>query len=158
RELFERDDLARLRERLRFAREEDPTLPALDDDALAAALEELAATITSLAELEALPLATLVAPAVAVDERALRRLAPASVRLTSGVELSVRYSGHGPPQVESYLQDFFGMAEGPRAGSRPLVVALWAPNRRPIQVTSDLASFWKNHYPELRRQLARRYP
>ena len=35
---------------------------------------------------------------------------------------------------------------------------LWAPNRRPVQVTSDLASFWKTTYPELRRALMRRYP
>ena len=39
-----------------------------------------------------------------------------------------------------------------------IVLELWAPNRRPIQVTTDLAGFWTRHYPELRRQLSRRYP
>ncbi|MGE3673434.1 MAG: ATP-dependent helicase C-terminal domain-containing protein, partial [Polyangiaceae bacterium] len=45
------------------------------------------------------------------------------------------------------------------AGGRvPLTLHLLAPNRRAIQVTQDLAGFWQRAYPELRRQLSRRYP
>ena len=43
-------------------------------------------------------------------------------------------------------------------GSVPLVLKLLAPNHRPVQVTTDLVSFWKNLYPQLRRELSRRYP
>jgi ATP-dependent helicase HrpB len=39
-----------------------------------------------------------------------------------------------------------------------LVLHLLAPNQRAVQVTRDLAGFWQRHYPELRRQLMRRYP
>jgi ATP-dependent helicase HrpB len=156
--LFERDDLTRLRARLRFARQGDASLPSFDDDVLAGILERLATTTSRLADLEAMPLATLVTAEIGLDERALAKLAPTRIRLAGGAELVVRYPAHAPPYVESYLQDFFGMPEGPRAGATPLVLELWAPNRRPIQITQDLASFWRTHYPELRRQLARRYP
>jgi ATP-dependent helicase HrpB len=43
-------------------------------------------------------------------------------------------------------------------GTVPLVVHLLAPNQRPVQMTTDLVSFWKNLYPQVRRELSRRYP
>jgi ATP-dependent helicase HrpB len=58
------------------------------------------------------------------------------------------------------IQELFGLAETPRlAGGRvPLLLHLLAPNGRPQQVTSDLASFWANTYPQVRKELAGRYP
>jgi ATP-dependent helicase HrpB len=58
------------------------------------------------------------------------------------------------------LQDFFGMTDGPKlAGGRIAVVLhLLAPNQRPVQVTTDLAGFWQRTYPQVRRELSRRYP
>jgi ATP-dependent helicase HrpB len=58
------------------------------------------------------------------------------------------------------LQDFFGMSRTPAVarGAVPLVVRLLAPSQRPVQVTSDLAGFWQRLYPQLRKELARRYP
>jgi ATP-dependent helicase HrpB len=52
------------------------------------------------------------------------------------------------------------MAETPAVarGKVPLVVELLAPNHRPVQVTMDLASFWKGLYPQVRKELSRRYP
>ena len=74
--------------------------------------------------------------------------------------MKVHYPGDAPPWVESRLQDFFGMADGPRlAGGRvPLVLHLLAPSGRDVQVTTDLSGFWQRHYPALRRELGRRYP
>ncbi|HWR49982.1 MAG TPA: ATP-dependent helicase C-terminal domain-containing protein, partial [Bryobacteraceae bacterium] len=46
----------------------------------------------------------------------------------------------------------------PTAGGQPIVLHLLAPNNRPVQTTSDLGGFWKRLYPELRRELGRRYP
>jgi ATP-dependent helicase HrpB len=43
-------------------------------------------------------------------------------------------------------------------GAVPLIVQLLAPNQRPVQVTTDVVSFWKNLYPQVRRELSRRYP
>ncbi|MEO1172191.1 MAG: ATP-dependent helicase C-terminal domain-containing protein, partial [Myxococcota bacterium] len=86
------------------------------------------------------------------------RAAPRTLELPSGRPLPIRYARGRPPWIESYLQDFFGMAESPKVSGSPLTVHLWAPNRRPIQVTNDLASFWANAYPELKPSLSRRYP
>ncbi len=90
----------------------------------------------------------------------LRRALPLSVTLPSGRSLSVHYPRGAPAYIASRLQDFFGMAEGPRIcdGRVPLVLHLLAPNQRPVQVTTDLAGFWQRHYPALRRELGRRYP
>lgn len=91
---------------------------------------------------------------------ALERLAPEYVALPGGRRLPVRYELDRPPWVESWLQDFFGSTTGPTVaqGRVPLVLHLLAPNRRAVQVTTDLAGFWSRHYPELRNALMRRYP
>jgi ATP-dependent helicase HrpB len=73
-------------------------------------------------------------------------------------QTKVHYERGKPPWVASRLQDFFGMRETPRVGKTPLVVHLLAPNQRPVQTTTDLAGFWERLYPEIRRQLSRRYP
>ncbi|MEK7405682.1 MAG: ATP-dependent helicase C-terminal domain-containing protein, partial [Acidobacteriota bacterium] len=55
---------------------------------------------------------------------------------------------------------FFGLRETPRVagGKAPVVVHLLAPNNRPVQTTTDLAGFWERLYPQVRRELSRRYP
>jgi ATP-dependent helicase HrpB len=92
--------------------------------------------------------------------RMLAQLAPERVALARGRQVRVRYEAGKTPFVASRLQDFFGMREGPCvAGGRvALVLQLLAPNQRPVQVTSDLAGFWSRHYPQVRRELGRRYP
>jgi ATP-dependent helicase HrpB len=86
------------------------------------------------------------------------QLAPEKLTLPGGREVRVHYEAGKPPWIESRLQDFFGVRETPRIGSTPVVVHLLAPNRRPVQVTSDLAGFWQRLYPQVRRELSRRYP
>jgi len=88
------------------------------------------------------------------------RLAPERVTLPGGRRLHVHYQVDRPPWVESYLQDFFGMRAGPKLVDCrvPVTLHLLAPNRRAVQVTTDLESFWSTHYPDLRRSLSRRYP
>ncbi len=92
--------------------------------------------------------------------RLLERLAPASVTLGRGRKVRIHYETQQPPWIESRLQDFFGMQKGPSVldGRLPLTLHLLAPNYRAVQVTSDLEGFWKRIYPELRRELGRRYP
>jgi ATP-dependent helicase HrpB len=88
------------------------------------------------------------------------RLAPEQVTLAMGRSVTVSYEAGKPPRIASRLQHFFGMTDGPRAGAGrvPLVLELLAPNRRAVQVTTDLAGFWQRHYPAIRKQLLRRYP
>jgi HrpA-like RNA helicase len=58
------------------------------------------------------------------------------------------------------LQEFFGMKDTPRIarGQVPLVLLLLAPSMRPVQTTSDLPGFWQRWYPQISKELMRRYP
>jgi ATP-dependent helicase HrpB len=90
----------------------------------------------------------------------LNEIAPAQIRLRNGRQTKVHYERGKPPWIASRLQDFFGMQEAPRIGAEhtPVVVHLLAPNRRPVQTTTDLSGFWDRLYPQVRRELMRRYP
>jgi ATP-dependent helicase HrpB len=90
----------------------------------------------------------------------LRELAPLTLRLAAGRQVKVQYQRGKAPWIASRLQDFFGMRETPRIGPKrtPVVLHLLAPNRQPVQTTTDLAGFWERLYPEVRRALMRRYP
>jgi ATP-dependent helicase HrpB len=92
--------------------------------------------------------------------RQLHEIAPPRIRLPSGRETKVHYEPGKPPWIASRLQDFFGMRETPRIGRErtPVVVHLLAPNQRAVQTTTDLAGFWERLYPQVRRELMRRYP
>jgi ATP-dependent helicase HrpB len=95
-----------------------------------------------------------------LDGNLLEQVAPARLRLPGGRNTRVHYERGRPPWVASRLQDFFGMTESPRVGRGrvPLVIHLLAPNQRAVQTTTDLAGFWERLYPQLRRELGRRYP
>jgi ATP-dependent helicase HrpB len=95
-----------------------------------------------------------------VNARLLNEVAPLSIRLRNGRQTKVHYEQGRPPWISSRLQDFFGMKETPRIGPdrTPLVIHLLAPNQRAVQTTTDLAGFWERLYPQIRRELIRRYP
>jgi ATP-dependent helicase HrpB len=95
-----------------------------------------------------------------VDTRLLNEIAPVAIRIGNGRSAKVHYEHDRPPWIASRLQDFFGMRETPRIGSErmPLVIHLLAPNQRAVQTTTDLAGFWERLYPQVRRELMRRYP
>lgn len=92
--------------------------------------------------------------------RRLDQLAPRRLQVPSGNEIAIDYAVGKPPALAVRLQELFGWTETPRvAGNRvPLLLRLLAPNYREVQVTSDLASFWKTAYGEVRKELRRRYP
>jgi ATP-dependent helicase HrpB len=144
-----------------FAAQHDSSVRAISPEQLRAALLAHCAGKLSFEELRRAPfeeaLPELVDPAL---RAALARLAPARVKLPSGRELKVHYELDRPPWVESRLQDFFGLLDGPRlaGGKVPLVLHLLAPNQRPVQVSTDLRGFWDKHYPAIRKELMRRYP
>ena len=127
---------------------------------VAQVLRELCARLRSFAELKkgAADLISLLEQQM--GGRRLREIAPASIRLQTGRQTKVHYERGKPPWIASRLQDFFGMRDTPRIGPErtPVVVHLLAPNQRPVQTTTDLAGFWERLYPQVRRELMRRYP
>jgi len=94
------------------------------------------------------------------QRQAIDREAPERLEVPSGSQIAVTYEVGRPPVLAVRIQEMFGLAETPRiAGGRVRVLLhLLAPNYRPQQVTEDLASFWANTYPTVRKELRARYP
>jgi len=154
-----------LLERIAFIRRSvpDAPLPDVDAEGVAALVRLACVGRVGFADLTA-PGSDLTAAILASlppdARRALETLAPSRITLAGGRGVTVHYEAAAPPWIESRLQDFFGTSAVPAiAGGRvPLTVHLLAPNGRAVQVTRDLAGFWRQHYPALRRELGRRYP
>ncbi len=92
--------------------------------------------------------------------RELDRLAPTHCDVPSGSRLPIDYAPEGGPVLAVRLQEVFGLTESPTVGDGavPLTLHLLSPAHRPVQVTSDLASFWADGYAEVRKELRGRYP
>jgi ATP-dependent helicase HrpB len=90
----------------------------------------------------------------------LEKHAPERVSLSNGRTPKVTYEADGPPFIALRIQELFGVTQTPRiaAGRVPLSVHILAPSMRPVQVTQDLASFWREHYPRIKSELQRKYP
>ena len=92
--------------------------------------------------------------------RLLEEVAPERIKLPRGRSVAVHYESGQAPWIASRLQDFFGMRSTPTValGAVPVAVHLLAPNQRPVQMTTDIGGFWERLYPQVRRELSRRYP
>ena len=93
-------------------------------------------------------------------DRLLTQHAPEWIEVPSGNRIRLRYALGQPPVLAVRLQELFGLPATPRiaAGRVAVKLELLGPNFRPVQVTDDLASFWKNTYPQVRKDLRARYP
>jgi ATP-dependent helicase HrpB len=91
--------------------------------------------------------------------RELDELAPERLRVPSGSSIRIDYS-QSPPVLAVKLQEMFGCETTPliARGQVPLVIHLLSPAQRPLQVTQDLASFWRNGYAEVKKEMRGRYP
>jgi ATP-dependent helicase HrpB len=132
----------------------------LEPPDVAQALRELCSGLRSFAELKQAAEEFVPMLEQKIGARRLNELVPAKIQLQGGRQTRVHYERGKPPWIASRLQDFFGMRETPRIGLNrtPVVVHLLAPNQRAVQTTTDLAGFWERLYPQVRRELMRRYP
>ena len=85
--------------------------------------------------------------------------APAHLAVPSGSHIRLDYS-ENPPILAVRLQELFGLADTPRIaqGRQQVKLHLLSPARRPVQVTQDLANFWRTTYAEVKKDLKGRYP
>jgi ATP-dependent helicase HrpB len=91
----------------------------------------------------------------------LNALAPAKITVPSGSNIALVYFERGEtPVLAVRLQEVFGMPDTPtiNASKTAVVLHLLSPGFKPVQVTSDLRSFWNNTYHEVKKELKRRYP
>jgi len=90
----------------------------------------------------------------------LEKHAPERLSLSNGKSPRVSYVPDGPPFIALRIQELFGVEATPKiaSGRVPVVVHILAPNTRPVQITQDLAGFWREHYPRVKQELQRKYP
>jgi ATP-dependent helicase HrpB len=92
--------------------------------------------------------------------RELNEIAPDSIILPNGKKRSIDYAELGEPVIEATIQELFGLSDTPKIGKFNVATTLrlLSPARRPMQVTRDLAGFWRGSYKEIRKELRGRYP
>lgn len=94
-------------------------------------------------------------------QQALELLAPDKIEVPSGSKIKLQYYPNGaPPVLAVRLQEVFGLSETPtiNEGQNRVLMHLLSPGFKPVQVTSDLKSFWNDAYYEVKKELKRRYP
>lgn len=136
-------------------------LPAIGPEERRALLEQICLGATSYKEIKDRPVAGVVQGWLSPAQRELLdRLAPERWELPGGRKARIRYAEGKDPVLSARIQDFYGVGEALKiaGGKVTLTLELLAPNMRPVQVTRDLKTFWKETYPELKKELSRRYP
>ena len=93
------------------------------------------------------------------DQRWLDQFAPERLELPGGRKAKVIYTAGSAPMTAARIQDLYGVTSLTVAkGRQPVTIQILAPNQRPVQITTDLANFWKESYPKIRQELSRKYP
>lgn len=144
----------------------DENWPDVTDDSLIENpeiwLEAYTASVKRNEDFKKIPLAEALLNSLTWDmQQALNKRAPAKIEVPTGSKIQINYTEHGDtPYISVRLQEVFGMRETPKIdlGNKALVLHLLSPGYKPVQVTSDLKSFWDNTYHEVRKELQRRYP
>ena len=94
------------------------------------------------------------------QQRELDAVAPTHLQVPSGSQIRIDYLDQSAPAVSVRLQEVFGLDATPRIGGGrvPVTFKLLSPAQRPVQVTRDLASFWRGSYADVRKDMRGRYP
>ena len=159
------DGARRTRERITFLRRLDSRWPDVSDAALADTLEQWLGPhvdgLSKLSDVGGLDLGAALLDLLGWERRsALDRLAPTHLTVPSGSRVPVDYGDPGGPVLAVRLQEMFGLTDTPRVagGVVPVTLHLLSPAGRPVQVTRDLAGFWRTTYFDVRKDLKGRYP
>ena len=152
------DELQAWRQRIAFLRHVDESWPDLSDEALLQSLDWLEPFVDGAAR--RIDFAAAVKSLVPWDrQRQVDALAPTHVEVPSGSHVPIDYANPAEPTLSVRLQEMFGLTDTPRIANRvPVTIHLLSPARRPVQVTRDLASFWKSAYRDVKAELKGRYP
>ena len=93
------------------------------------------------------------------QQQMVEQLAPAFIVVPTGSRIRLEYRiGTEVPVLRVRLQECFGMLETPLVDGSPVLMELLSPGFKPVQLTTDLHSFWQSTYFEVRKELRRRYP
>ena len=123
--------------------------------------QEICAGATRYSEIEDRPCLPHVKDALSwADQQFVEQMAPDRLQLPRGWRMKIEYSAKAQPRGRAKIQDLYGLTHTPTiaAGRARLLLEILAPNMRPVQLTEDLANFWQNLYPTVKKELSRRYP
>ncbi len=136
-------------------------LPALGEEDHRALIEQLCHGATTYKEIKDRPVWPVVKSWLSPAQQAmLDKFAPERVELPSGKKWKITYDVKAAPTIAARIQELYGV-EGNltvASGRVPLVIQVLAPNHRPIQVTQNLSTFWRESYPKIKQELQRKYP
>lgn len=162
------DEVRNLLRRVAAASSWDPSLniPELSPEIILSRAEEWlpvsAGKASSAAELKKIDLCNVITGLLTYDQmKAVERLAPSHIEVPTGSRIRVEYrQGADLPVLRVRLQECFGLTETPKVngGKTPVLMELLSPGFKPVQLTSDLKSFWNDTYFEVRKELRMRYP
>jgi len=150
-------------ERANFVATEFPEfeLPRIDESGKLLLLEQICQGATSYKEIKERPVWPVVKSWLnPAQQQTLDDHAPERIKLPSGRSAKITYGDAAPPTIAVRIQDLYdtprGLAVG--RGRVALRIQVLAPNHRPIQITTDLETFWREGYPKIKKELQRKYP
>lgn len=160
------DEVQNLQRRIAFIATRHPELglPSVDNDSLCQRALEwgplFIGRATTTAELKKLDLKEIIWSCLSYDQQqTVDRLAPTHIVVPTGSRIRLEYRlGAEAPVVRVRLQECFGLIDTPLVDGSPVLMELLSPGFKPVQLTSDLRSFWQETYFDVRKELRRRYP
>jgi ATP-dependent helicase HrpB len=149
--------------RLRLLCQDCPELqlPPFTDNARRHIIEQLCHGAVSFKDIKDREVKPLVMSWLSEAQRQLLdKHAPERISLPSGRTPKVVYEATGPPHIALRIQELYGVTQTPRIamGRVPVQVHVLSPGMKPVQITQDLANFWREHYPRIKSELQRKYP
>ena len=94
------------------------------------------------------------------QQELLNKHAPERLNLATGRTPKMSYEIGAAPHIAIRIQDLYDVNNVPKIalGRVAVLIHILAPNMRPVQITQDLAGFWREHYPKVKQELQRKYP
>lgn len=159
------DEVQNLQRRIAFiaSRHPEMELPKVDIETICQSAPEwgplFIGKASTVAELKKFDLREVVWSRLAYDQQqAVDRLAPTHIAVPTGSRIRLDYRlGAEVPVLRVRLQECFGLTDTPQVDGTPVLMELLSPGFKPVQLTSDLSSFWQSAYFEVRKELRRRY-
>ena len=160
------DEVQNMQRRIAFVATRHPelALPAVDTQAICESATEwgpfFVGKAATVGELKKIDLREVIWSRLTYEQQqAVERLAPTHIVVPTGSRIRLDYRiGAEVPVLRVRLQECFGLTDTPEADGQPVLMELLSPGFKPVQLTTDLHSFWQTTYFDVRKELRRRYP
>jgi ATP-dependent helicase HrpB len=136
-------------------------LPPITQDARRHLIEQLCHGAYGYKDIKDKPVQPVVKSWLSAEQEVLlQKHAPERLQLSNGKTPKVLYEAGVPPYIPIRIQELYDVNTTPKIamGRVPVILHILAPNMRPVQITQDLAGFWRDHYPRIKSELQRKYP